>query len=340
MTVVMVTHDRSFLERVCNESKLLCFRFLLAIFIHVACPFTVIELEYAALNRYPGNYGRYLELKADRLAAEDAETDRVRTKLRRETEWMRKQPRARQSKSRYRQDQYFELVEKSTGREQTGSMDLSEKAGKGARLGSLVAEFRHAAYSLPTGRVLLKDFTYNMDKSDRIGIVGPNGVGKSTFLQLLSQQLALTSGSVRLGDTTRIGYYSQSGLNISAEESEMNVLKYVQSAMSQAADDNDDDDNSNSGNSMPRMVVATEQQGRRDRNSGKEAKLIIKEVSSNNNGGQALTENEARKWLNMLQFPTKKWATRVGMLSGGERRRLQLLQVLARKPNVLLLVSH
>lgn len=136
-----------------------------------------MELDRAALYRYPGNYARYLELKEERLAAEDAEISRAKTKLRTEEEWMAKQPRARQAKSKVRQAQYFALVDKvnskPTETKQIEFMSAEDK-DKQQRLGGVVAEFRGAKYAMH-GRVLLEDFTYNFRQRDRIGVVGPNG---------------------------------------------------------------------------------------------------------------------------------------------------------------------
>ena len=141
MALLLVTHDRFFLERVCSE---------------------IVELDRAALYRYPGSYSRYLELKEARLVAEDAETSRARTKLRRESEWMKKQPRARQAKSKARQAQFYELVDQSKGRAVTRALELStpEEKERQKRLGGVVAEIRSASFSL-NNRQLLKDFTYD-----------------------------------------------------------------------------------------------------------------------------------------------------------------------------------
>jgi ATP-binding cassette subfamily F protein uup len=129
------------------------------------------------LYRYPGNYGRYLELKEARIAAEDAEAMRARTKLRRESEWMAKQPRARQAKSKARQDQFYDLVDKAKGREADAKkieFVTPEEKERQKRLGGIVGEFRAAKFTLGD-KVLLNDFTYNFRQRDRIGVVGPNG---------------------------------------------------------------------------------------------------------------------------------------------------------------------
>jgi ATP-binding cassette subfamily F protein uup len=202
MALLLVTHDRFFLEKVCSE---------------------IVELDRASLYRYPGSYAKYLELKESRLVAEDAETSRARTKLRRESEWMKKQPRARQAKSKARQDQFYELLDKAKGRSSnTKALELAtpEEKERQKRLGGVVAEFRGAGYSLGD-RPLLKDFTYDFRQRDRIGVVGNNGVGKSTFLRVLMGELKLQEGSVKVGETVQIGYYEQKGLQLTPEQERM-----------------------------------------------------------------------------------------------------------------------
>eukprot|EP01041_Mallomonas_annulata_P006571 gene6571-13295_t len=321
MTMLLVTHDRYFLEKVCSE---------------------VLELDRAAIYRYPGNYAKYLELKEARLQAEDAETDRARTKLRREKEWMVKQPRARQAKSKARQDQFYELVERSKGRTPDArSLELAtpEEKDRQTRLGGVVAEFSKAEYAMPH-RKLLSDFTYSFRQRDRIGVVGPNG----TFLKVLVGSIALQSGTVRVGETVRIGYFEQTGLALDAEQLKQPVIKFVQEAVEKAAP-----------SERPKsagMALTMEQggdMGRRKRLAGKESGVNVQfeEVLSSTSSVSerdvsvvtttSLLAQLAMTLLNRFQFPSKRWYDRVGQLSGGERRRLQLLQVLARQPNVLVL---
>ena len=137
----------------------------------------MLELDRASIYRYPGNYNRYLELKEQRLQAEDADTERAKTKLRREKEWMSRQPKARQAKSKARQSQFYELVDKAKVRGvEKGTLELAspEEKARQARLGGIVAEFSSACYEMPH-RKLLDDFTYSFRQRDRIGVVGPNG---------------------------------------------------------------------------------------------------------------------------------------------------------------------
>ena len=319
MAVLFVTHDRYFLEKACSE---------------------IIELDRSQVYRYGGSYTKYLELKQARLVAEDAEVDRARTKLRREAEWMAKQPRARQAKSKARQAQFYELVGTAKGR----SADLKplelmsdeEKANQ-KRLGGVVAEFKEAKYMLGE-RTLLEDFTYNFRSRDRIGIVGPNGVGKSTFLKVLTGNLTLLGGTVRIGETANIGYYEQVGLQLTPEQENTPVLRFVQEEVERATGSGASSKPGQSNDGKIAIETSDAKIGRRKALAGKEAGVTINVVSEvTSNAGSAVSEREAMSLLNRFQFPPKRFYDRVGQLSGGERRRLQLLQVLAKAPNVLLL---
>ena len=312
MTMLLVTHDRYFLERTCSE---------------------ILELDRASIYRYPGNYGRYLEMKAARIAAEDAEADRARTKLRRESEWMAKQPRARQAKSKARQAQFYELVDAAKGREVQGQVSLStpEEKEKQRRLGGVVAEFKKASYAMGADKVLLQDFTYSFRQRDRIAIVGANGAGKSTFLKVLTGQLRLSGGEMRLGETARVGYYDQVGLNLTPDQEKMPVLKFVQEAVEKGAPQ------STLKAANPKIVVQEQDvKGRRNVIAGKAGSVNV-QVTNEISTSTAVSERDAMQLLQRFQFPSKRFYDRVGQLSGGERRRLQLLQVLASQPNVLLL---
>ena len=284
MAVLLVTHDRYFLEKVCNE---------------------ILELDRGSMYRYSCNYSKYLDLKAARLAAEDAETERAKTRLRRESEWMAKQPRARQAKSRVREAGYYELVERAKNKNpDVKAIELAtpEEKAKQKRLGGIIAQFRGAKYILkpsthnPTdnnnnnnneelyeedgisnmdsnqSKVLLNDFTYDFRQRDRIGIVGPNGVGKSTFLKILTGQLTLDTGFVRIGDTVKIGYYDQSGLKLTTEQERMPVLKFVQEECEKSSVQ-DKSGSVVSGDSQPKIAISVEDpstMGRRKKLAGKE----------------------------------------------------------------------
>lgn len=323
MAVILVTHDRFFLEKVCSE---------------------IVELDRASVYRYQGCYTRYLELKEERIAAEDAEADRARTKLRRESEWMAKQPRARQAKSKARQDQFYDLVLAAKGRGADPNsivLATAEEKEHQRRLGGVVADFKGAGYDMGAveggvGKVLLTDFTYSLRQRDRIGVCGPNGVGKSTFLKVMAGLLPLARGECRLGDTVRIGYYEQTGLVLDAQQERQPVLRFVQEAVEKATAGGSSGAKATGGT---RIVVEQQKStGRRKMLAGKEGGVAVQvqeEVS--NSGTGAVSEREAMALLTRFQFPSSRWYDRVGQLSGGERRRLQLLQVLAKAPNVLLL---
>ena len=312
LSLLLVTHDRSFLDRVCTE---------------------ILELDRASLHRYPGGYSKYLELKAARLAAEDAETERARVKLRREAEWMKRQPRARQAKSKAREQQFYELSDRAKGRSPASKaleLQSPEDKERQRRLGGVVAEFRGAGFSLEQ-RTLLRDFTYDFRQRDRICIVGNNGVGKSTFLRVLTGELPLSAGSLRVGETVRFGYYAQQGLRLSPEQEVLPVLKFIQEAIELGSE--------SSGPEKPDTTVravVSEDLGRRKRLAGKESTVTI-EVQDRVSASSAVSERDAMFLLSRFQFPKQRLYDRVGQLSGGERRRLQLLQVLAKSPNVLVL---
>lgn len=285
MAMLLVTHDRYhhqlqhqnqhyyylyryFLERVCSE---------------------IIEIDRASLYRYPGNYMRFLELKAARIAAEDADADRARTKLRKESEWMAKQPRARQAKSKARQDQFYDLVEKAKGRGPDAkalSLVTDEEKERQKRLGGVVAEFKAAQYMMGD-RVLLDDFTYNFRSRDRIGVVGANGVGKSTFLKILTNQLPLVKGSVRIGETVCVGYYEQTGLNITAEQEKQPVLKFVQEAVEKFTPQD-----TLKAPALKMQVDVNEPTGRRKLLAGKEATVNV-QVTQDISQSSAVSERDA-----------------------------------------------
>ena len=318
MAMLLVTHDRHFLEKSCSE---------------------IFELDRASIYRYPGNYVRYLQLKEERLNAEDAEADRARTKLRREKEWMARQPQGRQAKSKARQDQFYELVDKAKKRESSKKIELAtpEEKEKQKRLGGIVAEFKNAEYNVKwdgVNRQLLKDFTYSFRQRDRIGIVGSNGVGKSTFLKIVTGDLKLEGGEMRIGDTVQVGYYEQTGLELDAEQEKQVVLRFVQEAVDKAAPT----DVKAGGPKVSVNQVSASDMGRRDRNRGKEGAISVTISDDAGTGAStAVSEREAMNLLTRFGFPSKRWYDRVDRLSGGERRRLQLLQVLAKRPNVLIL---
>lgn len=306
LTMLLVTHDRFFLEKTCDK---------------------IYELDRASLTEYPCAYNKYLELKAERLAAEDADAERARTKLRKERDWMRRQPQGRQAKSKAREQQYFKLEDRARRREQRGDLELTTDGN--ARLGKSVIDVCSATFSI-NGNRLLDNFSYGLQRGERVGIVGANGVGKSTFLRILTGEQALDSGRVLTGETVNIGYYEQTGLTLDDRQEKLSMLRFVQEAVEQAAPQENTEPTSS-----PRLqIVTTEQKGRRNKN--KEATTSVRLEESPEESVKAVSEQDARKFLQRFQFPQRRWFDRVGSLSGGERRRLQLLRILAKRPNVLI----
>ena len=187
VTLLLVTHDRYFLDRVCNR---------------------IIELDRKALYSYDGNYDYYLRRREERMEAFDAELARVKNILRTELEWMRRQPQARGSKAKYRIDNFHQLEERSRVNLSTREVDLAVKS---SYIGSKIFEARNVSKSFGS-KCILRDWSYDFARYDKVGVVGPNGVGKSTFIKLLLGLLQPDSGSFDIGTTVRWGYYSQEGM--------------------------------------------------------------------------------------------------------------------------------
>ena len=200
-TLLMVTHDRYFLDRVCN---------------------IVMELDHGAVYTYKGNYQNYLEKRDERITNYNAQTDKVRNLLRRELEWIHATPCARTGKAKYRINAFHELQERSNQVYTTKQISL-EGVGSASRLGSKIIDCHHLCYDW-MGEPLLKDFSYKFQRCDKIGIVGRNGVGKSTFLDLLTGVIEPCSGVIERGESLKIGYYRQSGMSF---EGDQTVLETV-----------------------------------------------------------------------------------------------------------------
>ena len=246
-TLLMVTHDRYFLDRVCN---------------------TILELDHGSVYCYKGDYQNYLEKRDERISNFNARSDKIRNLLRRELEWIRATPCARSGKAKYRINAFHELEERASESLATKALDLSSVGGS-ARLGNKVINCKAVNYSWEGG-VILKDFSYNFQRGDKLGIVGRNGIGKSTFLDLLTGSLEPQSGTIDRGESLIIGYYRQEGMQF-----------------------NDND--------------------------------CVQDIISDTS------------LLARFLFPHDSLTTRVSRLSGGERRRLYLLTVLSRNPNLLIL---
>lgn len=248
-TLLMVTHDRYFLDKVCN---------------------TILELDNGSLYLYRGNYEQYLEKRDERIANFRAETDKVRNILRRELEWMRSTPQARTGKARYRINAFYSLSERASQNivEREVNMDGLE----GSRLGKKIFNCKNLSYSIG-GKKLLSNFTYNFQRYERVGIVGANGAGKSTFLNILNGRISPDSGTLETGETLKIGYYHQSGMRETDFDPDSTVLETINDT----------------------------------------------------------------SLLNRFLFPHNMLNSKLGTLSGGELRRLYLLSILIKAPNILIL---
>jgi len=200
ITLFMVTHDRYFLERVCNE---------------------IIELDEGEIYKYTGNYSYFLEKKEARLAVEQATQEKAKNLYNKELDWMRRQPRARTTKSKSRIDDFYVTKEKAHKKRQDHHVQLEINM---QRLGSKIVELHHVSKSFGDLTVL-KNFDYVFKKGDRIGIIGKNGSGKTTLLNLITQNLQPDTGKIVLGETLKIGYYSQKGILIKPEQKVIDVIR-------------------------------------------------------------------------------------------------------------------
>ena len=190
VTLLMVTHDRYFLDRVCNK---------------------IIEIDMQQIFTYEGNYDYYLRRRAERIEALTGELAKLKNTLRKEQEWMRRQPQARAGKARYRINAFYDLKERASVRYDDRTVDPSEV--KSSYIGSKIFEARHVCKRFGD-KVILDDFTYTFARYEKVGIVGENGVGKSTFIKMLQGLEPADSGEWNVGETVRFGYYSQQGLNL------------------------------------------------------------------------------------------------------------------------------
>jgi len=260
LTLLMVTHDRYFLDRVTNE---------------------IMEIDQGELFRYKGNYQNFLEKKAEREAQDAATVDKAKNLLRKELEWMRRQPKARGTKAKYRVDAFYETKEKASKGIQRAEMEVNLK---GERQGKKILVMEHVSKRFDKIKIL-ENFEHTFQRKERVGIVGPNGVGKSTFLNLLIGNILPDSGNMELGQTTKFGYYTQEEQIFNPNSRVIDVIKEVAEVIKMA-------------------------------------------------DGSVIT---ASQLLNQFLFPPKMQFNMVGKLSGGERRRLQLLRVLMNNPNFLIL---
>jgi len=260
ITLIMVTHDRYFLDNVAEE---------------------IIELDRGKLFRYKGHYSYFLEKKAEREEKLKTEIGKARQLLKKELEWMRKQPRARGTKAKYRVEAYYELQEKASINLKKDQLELDITT---SRQGGKIMELNHVSKSFGE-KLLIDDFSYTFKKKDRIGVVGKNGVGKSTFLNLLTGKIKPDTGEIIPGQTTKIGYFTQ-------ETEDLNPAHRVIEEVKEIA-----------------------------------------EFITLSDGAQV----SASRFLEQFLFSPAKQYTFIEKLSGGEKKRLQLLKVLISNPNFLIL---
>ena len=200
LTLFIVTHDRYFLERVCNE---------------------ILELDNGELFNYKGNYSYFLEKKEQRLAQEQASVEKAKNLYVKELDWMRRQPKARTTKSKSRIDDFYKIKEAAHKRRKEHSVQLEINM---ERLGSKTVEFHNVSKSFGDLRVLNK-FNYNFLRGERVGIIGKNGTGKSTFLNLLTSAITPDSGKIVVGDTIKFGYYTQDGIEVQQGQKVIEVIQ-------------------------------------------------------------------------------------------------------------------
>jgi ATP-binding cassette subfamily F protein uup len=260
ITLLMVTHDRYFLDNVVNE---------------------IIELDRGKIFTYNGNYAYFLEKKAEREEMLKTEVGKARQLMKKELEWMRKQPRARGTKAKYRVEAFYEIQEKAS---QNIKKDRLELDIQEARQGGKVLELHHVSKSYGVAK-MVDNFSYVFKKKDRIGIVGKNGVGKSTFLDLLTGAIKPDKGEIIPGVTTKIGYFTQEVEDLNPNHRVIEEVKEIAEFITLA------------------------------------------------DGSQV----SASRFLDIFLFPPEKQYNIVEKLSGGEKKRLQLLKVLVKNPNFLVL---
>ena len=205
-TLFMVTHDRYFLDRVCNE---------------------IIEIDEGKVYSYDGNYSYYLQKRQERLEQQQAATEKARNLFRTEQEWMRRMPQARGHKAKYRVDQFYELQEKAGYRRKDEAVRLEVSS---SRLGKKIVALKNISKAYD-GLRLIRDFSYTFSRFEKVGMVGKNGIGKSTLLNILVGSLAPDSGEVEIGQTLKIGYYRQEGINFQPQDRVIDAVRNIAEAI-------------------------------------------------------------------------------------------------------------
>jgi ABC transport system ATP-binding/permease protein len=260
ITLLLVTHDRYFLDAVCN---------------------TIWEIDGSTMYVYRGDYESYVEKKVARIESEQASIGKAKNEYRKELEWMRKQPKARTTKSKSRQDNFYDVEARAKQKIEDNRVSLQMKMN---RMGGKIAELKKV-YKKFDEKIILQGFDYTFNKGERLGIIGKNGAGKSTFLQILQGHEQPDSGKVNVGETIVFGNFSQQGLEI---KEDMRVIEYV--------------------------------------------KNIAENFPMASGGSMS-----AAQFLELFLFSPEQQYTYLSKLSGGEKKRLQLLAVLFRNPNFLIL---
>ena len=202
MTLLMVTHDRYFLDRVCTK---------------------IIELDDKQIYSYDGNYDYYLSKREERINAQNAELAKVKNLLRTELEWMRRQPQARGTKAKYRIDAFYDLSERAKFKRDDSSVSLTVNS---SYIGNKIFEARNVSKKFGD-RVILDNFSYVFARYEKLGIIGDNGVGKSTFIKLLQGIEQVDSGSFDIGETVKFGYYSQEGIQFDENEKVIDAVRKI-----------------------------------------------------------------------------------------------------------------
>lgn len=259
-TLLVVTHDRYFLDTVCNQ---------------------MLELDHGSAYTYKGNYSYFLEKKAEREELEAATIDKARNLMRKELDWIRRQPKARGTKAKYRIDAFEDLKEKASQKKFDVQMELNVRT---SRLGSKIIELENISKGFGE-RELIKNFEYTFRRGDRIGVVGKNGMGKSTLLNMITGELQPDKGKISTGETVQFGYYKQTDLVFNENQRVIDIVKDVAEV----------------------VQLGT---------------------------GETVTVGVL---LQAFLFSPSKQYDFISKLSGGERRRLQLLLILIKQPNFLIL---
>ena len=201
-TLLMVTHDRYFLDRICTE---------------------IIEMEDNQIYRYQGNYSYYVQKRAERIELQQTMVTKAKNLLKTELEWMRRMPKARSHKAKYRIDSFYDLKDKAS---QNFNEDVSSLQVKSSRIGKKIVELENISKSYP-GISLIRNFTYKFQRFEKVGIIGKNGTGKTTFLNLITKLIPPDSGNIDIGKTIKFGYYRQEGIQFEPNEKVIDAVTKI-----------------------------------------------------------------------------------------------------------------